>query len=53
MHLSKINKGILCMINCHQNKNNGQKEHKMALNSQNCFNLFAHFKQHHILNLVN
>ena len=35
MHLSKIDKGILCMKNCHQNKKNGQAGHKMVLNSQN------------------
>ena len=55
MHLSKIDKGILCMKNCHQNKKNGQKGHKTVLNSQNSifFNHFARFKQHHILNLAN
>ena len=34
MQLSKINKGLLCIINCHQNKKNSQKGHKTALNSQ-------------------
>ena len=36
MQLSAINKGLLCMINCNQNKKNGQIGHKTALNSQNC-----------------
>ena len=35
MQLSKINEGLLCTINCHQNEKNGQKGHKTALNSQN------------------
>ena len=34
MQLSKINnKGILCIINFHQNEKNGQKGHKTAQNS--------------------
>ena len=35
MQLSKINKGLLCMINCHQNKKNGQKGHKTILKFSN------------------
>ena len=32
--ISKIHKGFLCMMNCHQNEKNGQKRHKTALISQ-------------------
>ena len=34
MLLGKVNEGLFCMINCHQNKKNSQKGHKKALNSQ-------------------
>ena len=33
MQLTKINEGLLYMINCHQTEKNSQKGHKTTLNS--------------------
>ena len=51
MQLSKINKGLLCIINCHQNKKNSQKGHKTALNSQ-FFSVEKDYKHFNLHNVV-